>query len=126
MQQTFLTHPWVFTNESSGEPVFTQYSSDKRKYFEVLRFAYDQLKNGKINSDEFRRQVTGEEYVHVGLVGEGSLAKISATVIARIMKRKYGWDEGYKFEEAVDKLNLPATLRELFMNTYNEIYMVNG
>ena len=123
MHQTYLTHPWVFTNNTTGEPVFAQYSSDKRQHFEVLRFVFDKLKNGKIDRNAFQRQVQGMEFVDVGIVGPSSLSDISASVIAKSLLSKYGGEESdlQGIKDATEGLELANTLKEDVMSTYNKI-----
>ena len=123
MHQTFLTHPWVFTNETTGEPVYAQYSSDKRQYFEVLRFVFDKLKNGKIDRNAFQRQVQGMEFVDVGIVGPSSLYDISASVIAKLLLSKYGGEESdlEGIKDATEGLELAKSLKKDVISTYNKI-----
>ena len=123
MHQTFLTHPWVFTNQRTGEPVFAQYSTDKRQHFEVLRFVFDKLKNGKIDRNEFQKQVQGRKFVDVGIVGPSSLSDISASVIAKSLLSKYGGEESdlEGIKDATEGLELAKTLKEDVMSTYNKI-----
>ena len=123
--QTYLTHPWVFTNQTTGEPVFAQYSSDKRQHFEVLRFAFDKLKNGKIDRNVFQRQVQGREFVNVGIVEPtSSLAELSASVIAKLLLKNYGREEREgkeRIKDAIEGLDLVQTLKEDVLNTSNRI-----
>ena len=116
MPQTYLTHPWVFTNKTTGEPMYAQYSSDKRQHFEVLRFVFDKFKNGKIERDVFQRQVQGREFVDVGIVGPSpsSLSDISASVIAKLFLTNFGGEESdlERIEEATEGLDLVQTLKE--------------
>ena len=123
MEQTYLTHPWVFTNKITGEAVYAQYFSDRRKHFEVLRFAYDQLKKGKVSRLEFQRKVRGEEYVDVGIVGSGTLTEISTSVIAKHFITKYGREEDDldRLKEASEKLDLVKSLKEEVINAYKEM-----
>ena len=123
MHQTYLTHPWVFTNKTTGEPVFAQYSSDKRQHFEVLRFVFDKFKNGKIERDVFQSQLQGREFVDVGIVGSSSLSDISASVIAKLFLVNYGGEESdlESIKEAAEGLELVQTLKEKVLNTYNRI-----
>ena len=120
MEMTYLTHPWVFTRDT-GEPLYAQYSTDRRTHFEVLRFVYDQLKNGKIGGEEFRRKVRGEEYVDVAIIGPGSLTEMSTYVIARLLVTKYRQDESNLVPEAVEDFNLPVRLGKEVINTYRVI-----
>ena len=117
---TYLTHPWVFTRDT-GEPLYAQYSTDRRTHFDVLRFVYDQLKNGKIGGEEFRRKVRGEEYVDVAIIGPGSLTEMSTYVIARLLVTKYRQDESNLVSEAVEEFNLPVRLGKEVINTYRVI-----
>ena len=124
MHQTYLTHPWVFTNQRTGEPVFAQYSSDKRQHFEVLRFAFDKLKSGKIDRNVFQRQVQGREFVNVGIVEPtSSLAELSASVIAKLLLKNYGREESdlERIKDAIEGLDLVQTLKEEVLNTSNMI-----
>ena len=124
MHQTYLTHPWVFTNQRTGEPVFAQYSSDKRQHFEVLRFAFDKLKKGKIDRNVFQRQVQGREFVNVGIVEPtSSLAELSASVIAKLLLKNYGREESdlERIKDAIEGLDLVQTLKEEVLNTSNRI-----
>ena len=124
MHQTYLTHPWVFTNQRTGEPVFAQYSSDKRQHFEVLRFAFDKLKSGKIDRNVFQRQVQGREFVNVGIVEPtSSLAELSASVIAKLLLKNYGREESdlERIKDAIEGLDLVQTLKEEVLNTSNRI-----
>merc|ERR1712105_565068 len=77
--KTYLTHPWQFTMEGTEDPVYAEHSRDKRKYFEVLRYLYDQLKNGKISSDEFKSKVQGEDSVDVRIVESSSLTEMTVS-----------------------------------------------
>ena len=124
MHQTYLTHPWVFTNQRTGEPVFAQYSSDKRQHFEVLRFAFDKLKSGKIDRNVFQSQVQGREFVNVGIVEPtSSLAELSASVIAKLLLKNYGREESdlERIKDAIEGLDLVQTLKEEVLNTSNRI-----
>ena len=126
MHQTYLTHPWVFTSETTGEPVFAQYSSDKRQHFEVLRFVFDKLKNGKINRNEFQSQVQGRVFVDVGIIGPSSLSDISTSVIAKLLLTKYGGEESdlERIKDAAEALDLVQTLKEEIIKTYNKIKLL--
>ena len=117
---TYLTHPWVFTRDT-GEPLYAQYSTDRRTHFEVLRFVYDQLKNGKIGGEEFRRKVRGEENVDVAIIGPVSLTEMSTYAIARLLVTKYRQDESNLVPEAVEDFNLPVRLGKEVINTYRVI-----
>ena len=123
MHQTYLTHPWVFTNKTTGEPVFAQYSSDKRQHFEVLRFVFDKLKNRKIERNVFQRQVQGREFVDVGIVGPSSLSDISSSVIAKLLLTNFGGEESdlERIKEATEGLDLVESLKEEVLNNYNKI-----
>ena len=123
MHQTFLTHPWVFTNQRTGEPVFAQYSTDKRQHFEVLRFVFDKLKNGKIDRNDFQKQVQGRKFVDVGIVGPSSLSEISTSVIADQLLTNYGGEESdmERIKDAAEGLDLVQSLKEDVVNTCNQM-----
>ena len=123
MHQTFLTHPWVFTNQRTGEPVFAQYSTDKRQHFEVLRFVFDKLKNGRIDRNEFHKQVQGRKFVDVGIVEPSSLSDISTSVIADQLLTNYGAEESdlERIKDATEGLELVQSLKEDVVNTCNKM-----
>ena len=103
--------------------MYAQYSSDKRQHFEVLRFVFDKLKNGKIDRNAFQRQVQGMEFVDVGIVGPSSLYDISASVIAKLLLSKCGGEESdlEVIKEATEGLELAKSLKKDVISTYNKI-----
>ena len=112
--KTYLTHPWQFTIEGTEDPVYADHSGAKRKYFEVLRYLHDQLKNGKISSDEFKRKVQGQDSVDVRIVDSSSLTEMSVSVIAEVLHSNY---RGEDPDRALENIELPDSLK----NTYNVI-----
>ena len=78
----------------------------------------NQLKNGKISSDEFKRKVQGQDFVDVRIVDSSSLTEMSVSVIAEVLHRNY---RGEDPDRALENIELPDSLKKDVLNTYNVI-----